>query len=601
MKAVILSGSPGTDQFPLANAHPKLLLPLANLPAVAYTLEALGQCGIREIAIVGSEQQHCNRDAIEGLREAASGTKVSYFAEAEPLGTAGALRGLRAVLGSSDFLVLGANVFCERRLLAAILAFHRAQTGPVTMVLEEVERGPESLENVEVSEDDEVVRTHSLHRSRDLRRALRPSGLYVFPARVLDHVPLFGHMDIKEQLIPALHRARIRVNAYCAPWPVKKIDTIGEFFQLNRELVARGGLRTASSEPLGACTAPTEGISIGNNVDLAPTARLIGPLVIGNDCAIGDHAELIGPTSIGDGSSIGEHAFVRESAVFANAAIGRAASVRYSVIAGASAVSAGEHIANAIVMNEASGPGIYSLSQRNGLRDQLPDHYATPFTTSQRRRLAGRAYLVPKRTLDVVASSIGLLVLLPLLPFAALAIRLDSRGPAIYRQTRCGKGGREFTMYKLRTMVEGAEQTQQQLAKHKHVDGPMFKMRDDPRITRVGRRLRKAGIDELPQLFNVLRGDMSLVGPRPLVMEEMHFAPGWRDVRLSVRPGITGLWQISDHDDVAFHSWITSDIEYVRRQSLALDLSILLRTALFSLRGSISQDSTPREGPDMRQ
>ena len=130
MKAVILSGSPGTHRFPLANAHPKLFLPLANRPMVAYTLEALGQCGIRDIAIVGSAQQHFERHVIEGLGDPASETKVSYFEEAEPLGTAGALGGLRAVLGTSDFLVLGANVFCETRLLAEVLAFHEAQRGP---------------------------------------------------------------------------------------------------------------------------------------------------------------------------------------------------------------------------------------------------------------------------------------------------------------------------------------------------------------------------------------------------------------------------------------------------------------------------------------
>jgi lipopolysaccharide/colanic/teichoic acid biosynthesis glycosyltransferase/dTDP-glucose pyrophosphorylase len=586
MKAVILSGSPGTHRFPLANFHPKILLPLANKPSVAYTVEALGQCGIRDILIVGSASQGCDRAVIENLGSTDLATKVSYFEETEPLGTAGALRGLRAALGSSDILVLGANLICEVEQLSAILSFHHTQPGRATMVLEKVVGEHDSLETIEVNDDDEVLRIHDLHRSKDRRTSLRPSGLYILPSEALDLIPLEGHMDIKGQLIPALQSEGIQVKAYRVDKPLAKLDTIDDYVELNRACIALGGLRARPAKLVGSHEGDPEGIWVGENTVLSPDARLVGPLVIGDNCSIGANVELIGPTSIGDGSSIEEDAFVRETAVFANVRIGRAASVRYSVVAESSAVDSEEQIANAIVMNHEEGPDIYSLTRCDALRDQLPDEYATPFTRSRRHKIHERIYQVSKRLTDIVASAAGLLLLCPLWPIVALAIRLETPGPSIYRQTRCGIGGRPFTMYKLRTMFRDAHAEQEELAVHKQVDGPMFKMGDDPRITRVGRLVRRAGIDELPQLVNVLRGDMSLVGPRPLVMDEMQFAPGWRDIRLSVRPGVTGLWQISERDSVAFHSWISSDIQYVRERSFALDVSILLRTVLFSLRGS---------------
>ena len=133
-------------------------------------------------------------------------------------------------------------------------------------------------------------------------------------------------------------------------------------------------------------------------------------------------------------------------------------------------------------------------------------------------------------------------------------------------------------MFKFRTMVKDADKKQSQLYTQKDVDGPMFKMQNDPRLTSVGFFLRKTSLDELPQLFNVLKGDMSLVGPRPLVMKEMRFSPGWRDLRLKVKPGITGLWQINGRSHAPFHDWIKYDIFYVKNQSVLLDLRILVQT-----------------------
>jgi exopolysaccharide biosynthesis polyprenyl glycosylphosphotransferase len=188
------------------------------------------------------------------------------------------------------------------------------------------------------------------------------------------------------------------------------------------------------------------------------------------------------------------------------------------------------------------------------------------------------AFLGLKRLIDIALSSLGIIVLSPLLLLIATAIKLDSKGPVIFRQKRCGKNGKDFMMFKFRTMVKDAEGMQQKFASKNDVDGPMFKMENDPRVTRVGRFLRKTSLDELPQLINVLMGEMSLVGPRPLVMDEMKFSPSWRDIRLWVKPGITGLWQVQGRSEAPFHDWIRYDNHYVKNQSIWLDIKILFKT-----------------------
>ena len=193
-----------------------------------------------------------------------------------------------------------------------------------------------------------------------------------------------------------------------------------------------------------------------------------------------------------------------------------------------------------------------------------------------------------KRALDIAVATIVLLLLAPLLALIALAIRLDSRGPIIFRQVRCGKDGRQFVFLKFRGMVAEAESLQAQLAHRNEADGPIFKIKDDPRLTRVGRLLRRTSLDELPQLWNVLRGDMSLVGPRPPVPSEVaQYAPG-QEARLLVPGGISGLWQVSGRSELSFNDMVRLDIEYIERWSLWLDLSILLRTAavVISRRGA---------------
>ena len=183
-----------------------------------------------------------------------------------------------------------------------------------------------------------------------------------------------------------------------------------------------------------------------------------------------------------------------------------------------------------------------------------------------------------KRATDLTFTWMGLVVIWPILAVIALMIRLDSPGPVLYRQQRVGKDGRLFELFKFRSMYRDAEQRRAALSGANEATGPLFKMRNDPRVTRVGRILRRTSLDELPQLLNVIRGEMSLVGPRPPLPSEVEQYEEWQLGRLRAVPGMTGLWQVSGRSEVSFHDMVRLDLHYIRNWSLSLDLEILWRT-----------------------
>jgi exopolysaccharide biosynthesis polyprenyl glycosylphosphotransferase len=193
--------------------------------------------------------------------------------------------------------------------------------------------------------------------------------------------------------------------------------------------------------------------------------------------------------------------------------------------------------------------------------------------------------LLFKRSVDVAVALAVLLLALPVIGVIALAIKITSGGTVLFRQTRCGLNGRSFTLYKFRTMIEGAEERRRELLHLNEMDGPVFKVRSDPRVTVFGRFLRKFSLDELPQLWNVLRGDMSLVGPRPPIPEEVAQYQRWQRRRLSMKPGLTCLWQISGRNELDFDRWIELDLEYIDSWTPMLDLKILLKTIPVVLSG----------------
>jgi exopolysaccharide biosynthesis polyprenyl glycosylphosphotransferase len=201
--------------------------------------------------------------------------------------------------------------------------------------------------------------------------------------------------------------------------------------------------------------------------------------------------------------------------------------------------------------------------------------------------VANDTRLVIKRLIDIGLATVGLIMVSPILAVIALAIRLDgSHGPVIFAQERFGFNKRRFRMFKFRTMIADAEKLQSTLEDRNEAAGPVFKIKDDPRVTRIGKFLRKTSLDELPQLWNVLRGDMSLVGPRPLPLRDVHrFSESWLMRRFSVRPGVTGLWQVSGRSDLTFSRWVALDLQYIDRWSLGLDLKILAMTVPAVLKG----------------
>jgi exopolysaccharide biosynthesis polyprenyl glycosylphosphotransferase len=223
-------------------------------------------------------------------------------------------------------------------------------------------------------------------------------------------------------------------------------------------------------------------------------------------------------------------------------------------------------------------------------RTRWPD--ATPLPAVLRRPLhevaaevvvqpRPRISLILKRVFDILGSALGLIVLSPVLVVIAVAVRTTSRGPSLFVQDRCGLKGKVFRFYKFRTMVVDAEQRRAEVEHLNEMCGPAFKIRRDPRITGLGAVLRRSSLDELPQLWNVLKGDMSLVGPRPPLPDEVERYNSRQAQRLSVPPGITGLWQVSGRSLIPdFETWLALDLDYARRWSLWLDTKILVKTVV---------------------
>lgn len=189
-----------------------------------------------------------------------------------------------------------------------------------------------------------------------------------------------------------------------------------------------------------------------------------------------------------------------------------------------------------------------------------------------------KGYHFVKRLFDIILSTIGLIVLSPIMGIIAYRIKKEDGGPVFYKQVRVGKNGHQFRMYKFRSMIVNADQLLEKLKNQNEVTGAMFKMKHDPRITKIGQFIRKHSLDELPQLVNVLKGDMSLVGPRPPLPSEVNHYTDYDKQRLYVTPGCTGLWQVTERNNVGFDEMVKLDLKYIQRASLYYDLWIIWKT-----------------------
>ncbi len=314
-----------------------------------------------------------------------------------------------------------------------------------------------------------------------------------------------------------------------------------------------------------------EGVLVATDARIDPEARLIPPVVVQGGACVEAGANVIGPTVIGARTRVGRDAIVAQSVIWPDAEIpaGRTVQARVS-----SRVCDDDAETDAWERAVLSLPHLMPSADRGTEIGEMTGMGPGGFSR--------RAQLALKRLTDLVASGLSLIVLSPLLLIVAVLIKLDSPGPVFFVHRRERRGGEEFPCLKFRTMTADAHHMQRALYQRSEVDGPQFKIRQDPRVTHVGRWLRATNIDELPQLINVVLGHMSLVGPRPSPFRENQICVPWRRARLSVRPGVTGLWQIC-RDGAAgggFHQWIYYDILYVRHFSYWLDVKILLATVL---------------------
>jgi lipopolysaccharide/colanic/teichoic acid biosynthesis glycosyltransferase/NDP-sugar pyrophosphorylase family protein len=383
----------------------------------------------------------------------------------------------------------------------------------------------------------------------------------------------------------AMLRAGLHLRGSTIPGKSFSLHDREHLFELN-EAILRNDPRWLARA--GGLEDQGQKVWVGKNVRIDSSANVIGPVVIGDDVEIGKDAVIVGPTTIGRGAKIGAGIILKRAVVLPRTTL-------------ASASLKNHTLSHAIVLGEDT-PTVQAITPDAELSDgdALDLHtvsYDRPIKLekvleSQMPALSGfhyRAFRWGKRLIDIFGSLTALVCLLPLMPFIAFAIKLNSPGgPIFYGAVRQGRGGKNFRCWKFRTMMPNAEDSQAKLRIKNEVDGPQFKMKDDPRIFRVGRILRKLNIDELPQFWNVLVGQMSIVGPRPSPEKENQMCPAWREARLSVRPGITGLWQVSrkrDRDDTDFQEWIYYDVQYIKKQSAWLDVKIIVRTLMVAMGG----------------
>jgi len=563
-KAVILAGGQGTKLAPLTNYCPSWLFPILDRPLIEYTIDFLKKNAFKDVIIALPEEEKIP----DYFRQnGTSGINIQYHKEDRPRGTAGTLKDLEKLLDEEPFLVINSNVFVGDIDLAKFIKFHMETGSMVTVGVHKGHNGNGVEENVTITSDKEIKSFHIIHSSVDRRSPWKPSGIYLFDPSVLRFIDQKNYMDVKEQLIPALQEKALNVSAYEIKGRHFCINSTNDYINVQRELLLKDG-----HADFGDKEEIAKGVWVGKDVEISANAYLLGPVIIGDGCSIKDWAQIIGPTVIGNRSQISEGALVRESIVWDGTTLSNGSKIEYSIIGKGSHVPDNFHLKNMIALNGLKIGDANLIPTDNGIKGVVD--------LAEIRSIKGshKIYKITKRIMDVGFSAVGIVLLLPLFLLIAIAIKIDSPGPVFYKQKRCGIGGKLFRMLKFRTMIDNAESLQKELLSKNEVDGPLFKISDDPRVTKLGRILRKTSLDEIPQLLNVLKGKMSFVGPRPLIMDEMKFSQSWRDIRLKIKPGITGLWQVQGRSQAPFHNWIRYDVYYVKNQSLWLDIKILFKT-----------------------
>ena len=566
-KAILLAGGESTSLGILTEVCPKPLLPVLNRPLIEWQIQALLRAGVEEVGIALSPS---NFDAVSKYLTTRRGQEIRFHLKVDevPRGPGGSLKLFQNLLERETFLVVDGGTFLGDVRIDSLVRAHHARGAAATLGIRPPSNSASSPEAV-VSADGRIQGIFHHHPSSDRRRSRPVTGLCVFDSSVLGLIPENAFFDVKERLFGELQEQGALVAAEATHGICVPIDSLQRYHQLQAELLEGDFLAGSSYRQLA------DGVWVGEGTDLPSSAYVLGPLVIGSDCRIEEGASIIGPAVIGDGCEIGEGSVVRNSILWERVHVPPGCKVETSIVDSGASISEETWVRSSILV--AGGEGREDRRFESEPPSSVLPHAANALPQKT---------VLGKSLFDFVGAGLLLILSTPILLLCGLAIRLDSPGPVIFRQRRCGKNGKPFWMFKFRTMVKDADKKQSELQEQNETDGPVFKIVADPRVTRVGKVLRRMSLDELPQLLNVLRGEMSLVGPRPLASDEMRYCPAWRDRRLSVKPGITGLWQVNGRSRAKFHDWVRHDIEYVKRQSLLLDLQILAKTLLAVIRGS---------------
>lgn len=546
-KAVVLCGGAHMEHWMLLNGNHPASFPVLGRPLLHHILQTLAGAGVKEIVFVSDDDRILDFAA----KPVSKLSELRLYYESDKRGTAGCLKSLEKRLSPECFFVVRGDLFLTQRELEILIRKHTATKAIATICVD-----------------------GSGH----------PIGLYLFEALVLGHIDK-SFMDIDSHLIASLLARNLNVIPHSfapgQPTPVSMNDP-QHLLEAERWLLGNGNSAADSMVFPGVnyqakqqgLNARAPGIWVATDAQISPGAKLKGPVIIGAKTVIEDQAEVIGPTAIGRGCRVGKGAAIRESSLWDGAYVASGARVSNSMVAFDALVPRRKTVERSVVFKQGLSAGLLSLMDDHASRQRGVLSLFLP----TRDRLRIWCFRFIKRLIDVVGALVGLIFGFPLFVIIAGMIKLDSPGRVLFRQYRCGKGRREFQMVKFRTMCDRAEELQDSLLYLSEVEGPVFKIENDPRITKIGRRLRHTYLDELPQLVNVLRGEMSLVGPRPLAAEEMEGCAVWKAARTSVRPGLTGLWQINARHTPAFMEWIKHDLFYVKHQSLSLDAWIVWRT-----------------------
>ncbi len=327
--------------------------------------------------------------------------------------------------------------------------------------------------------------------------------------------------------------------------------------------------QVAASPTDGRFTLHSTGVLVGHDCQIHPSVRFVPPVVVQDGTVVEESAMVIGPTLIGPRCRIGRGTTIAQSVLNNGTELVPETAVRHEVCSGQVTHDHGSGGPSTRTVPLTSLPSEWRWARE---MEVLADNTAGVNRTVQS---------AAKRLLDIALALPAMVLLAIPMAIVAFLIKLDSAGPVFFTHRREGRGGKDFSCLKFRTMMADAHKMQQKLYEKNELDGPQFKLKQDPRVTRIGRLLRVTNIDELPQLLNVLAGHMSLVGPRPSPFRENQICVPWRLARLSVRPGITGLWQVcrdENRTEGDFHEWIFFDINYVRHFSIWLDLKIMAAT-----------------------